>query len=489
MSFLLSVLSLPRQRGPWRAAAIACASIIAALPASAARNAERDGIGVLSLKEIARLGGGSTRAGTSATTQAVTIDPRRSLIVTEQTILSSFPILPVLNALAAGSPNSEIARQVYDQWWDLANVAPGIGAGPHCNDQVTGGAPSLNGFQFDCPRVEGQLVGTNPTDGNPTNSMQPIAIVNRFDLATSPAAGGTDCGEYRIVYAKRSGFTTTTNRLLIIFEGVLPNPAPNGKDLSGCKPVAQFWANLSTISDPTQRAAQLKTFFFTGLPGFQPVVKASHYGMATSVAKGQIRTNMFMQQNWVLREYHVGIVNNALKILPSTARLQQPGLLYDETNPNSKGASFRSSFLNAVQALAAGDINTFNMNAMSTSFDAGDGDEQSGTKDNLPASFARSPNFAAAIQSKLTAIGSTLTPAQIVARAQANTCAGCHQLSSNQSLGGGLTWPASLGFVHVSEAQTEVGSDGLRRFVISPALTNVFLPHRQQVLQAFLNGA
>jgi hypothetical protein len=72
------------------------------------------------------------------------------------------------------------------------------------------------------------------------------------------------------------------------------------------------------------------------------------------------------------------------------------------------------------------------------------------------------------------------------------SCAGCHQFSSNKSIGGGLTWPASLGFVHIAENQTEAAADGPAgslRYVISPALVNVFLPRRQQVMQLFLGGA
>jgi hypothetical protein len=454
----------------------------------ASRNPERDGIGVLPLQQVARLSGVKRQpSGAGAAAPAsVTIDPRRSLIVTDSTILQSFPILQVLNALAAGSPNSMIARQLYDQWMDLHNAAPGIGAGGHCNDTLANGVASVDGFQFDCPRAEGQLVGTNPTVGG-ANGFMPVALVNRFDLATDPKKGGQDCGEYRIIYAKMSGTSTPTNRMTIIFEGVLPNPHPNGTDLSGCLPVAQFWANLSTITDPSVRASQLHGFYFTGLSGFEPVVKAAHYGFANGPAKGQIRSNMFMQTNWDLREYHLALVNNTLKTLIAPDASNPSGELFNEHSTNAKAAQFSSDFLNAVASLAVNDINSFNMNGLPVTYNAGDSDEQNGTKTNYLPQFANSPNFAAAIQQKLTAIGSALTPQQIVARAQAMSCAGCHQLSNNAGLGGGLTWPASFGFVHVNETTRENGPDGLR-FPVSPALANVFLPHRQAVLQAFIGG-
>jgi len=323
----------------------------------------------------------------------VSIDPRRSLLVTDMSLLAqNFPILNVLNRLAAGSPQSMIARQVYDQWMDLHNPKPGIGQGGHCNDQITNGVATLNGFAFDCPRAEGQLVGTNPTDGNP-NAFTPIALVNRFDLATDPRKGGTDCGEYRIIYGKVSGMTNTTNRISIVFEGVLPNPTPNGTDLTGCKPVAQFWASLSIISDPAVRMQKLKDFYFTGLPGFQPVVRAASYGFSTPNAPGQIRMNLFMQFNWNLREYRTTIVNNLLKIVPQVIHGSPAGQLFNETDPHPKGSNFRSNYIGVVNSLSVNDINLFNANGMPAGFDNGDGDQQHATKGNYPAQFSQSPNF------------------------------------------------------------------------------------------------
>jgi hypothetical protein len=508
-----SILNPLRKRGRAAVAGrvfLACAMAWAVLPTQAAqatKHAERDGIGMMTLEQIAamagkdrkpgkpRLASGPTSASTASTTvspaatatpSAVTVDARRSLIVTDVALINAFPFLKMLNTLAAGSPNSMTARQLYDQWMDLHNAGPGIGQGGHCNDETTGGVPTMNGFQFDCPRAEGKLVGTNPTDGGP-NSFHAVALVNRFDLATDPRQGGTDCGEYRIIYAKTSGDTITTNRMQIVFEGVLPNPAPNGVDLSGCRPVAQFWADLSTVTDPVERMNRLKTFYWTGLPGFAPVVRAAHYGFATPKATGQIRSNLFMQFNWALREYRMTLVNNRLKVVAIPNHMQPAAQLFNETDAHPKGPDFRTTFLDVVNTLSINDINAFNSNALPSRFNAGDGDQQHATKSNYPAQFASSPGFSAAIQQKLTEAGSTLTPAHIVQRSMAMSCAGCHQLSNGKDLGGGLVWPASLGFVHVTEAARET-VDGVQRFKISPALTNVFLPRRKAVLEAFLNG-
>ena len=85
-----------------------------------------------------------------------------------------------------------------------------------------------------------------------------------------------------------------------------------------------------------------------------------------------------------------------------------------------------------------------------------------------------------ALQSQLTTLGSALTPDDVVARAQALSCAGCHKLSSGAALGGGLNWPASLGFTHVTERQTEVVG-GETRYVLSDALRLQFLPARKAI--------
>ena len=95
-------------------------------------------------------------------------------------------------------------------------------------------------------------------------------------------------------------------------------------------------------------------------------------------------------------------------------------------------------------------------------------------------------NLRSGLQAALTAAGSSLTPDDIVLRAQALSCAGCHRLNNNVALGGGLVWPASLGFTHVTERETEIVG-GEERFRISDTLINVLLPARKQIFEDFLN--
>jgi hypothetical protein len=68
------------------------------------------------------------------------------------------------------------------------------------------------------------------------------------------------------------------------------------------------------------------------------------------------------------------------------------------------------------------------------------------------------------------------------------SCAGCHRLSNGVAIGGGLAWPPSLGFTHVSERDVDVEIvGGVARYLISPALVDALLPHRKAILEDFLN--
>ena len=58
----------------------------------------------------------------------------------------------------------------------------------------------------------------------------------------------------------------------------------------------------------------------------------------------------------------------------------------------------------------------------------------------------------------------------------------------NDNIGDGLIWPASLGFVHVHELLTET-INGTEHFMISPALRDEFIPHRERVFESYLREA
>jgi hypothetical protein len=82
----------------------------------------------------------------------------------------------------------------------------------------------------------------------------------------------------------------------------------------------------------------------------------------------------------------------------------------------------------------------------------------------------------------------TVSQAEILNRAGAITCGGCHGLSSGKPIGtfngATITWPnvAPGGFVHISEAV-----DGSGNHLISEALEKFFIPFRQAVTDDILN--
>ncbi len=420
----------------------------------------------------------SDRGGIGVLQQAlapVVVDVRRSLAVTDQAITSTFSLGAVLDQLAAQSAVPGMTGlQLFTQLWDTLNsAANGITTGPHCDDNSN----TLNGFPYTCRLVEGNQAFNAATE---IANYSLIGLYNRFDLA-SPS--GADCGEHRMVFGRPGN----NGRAFIIFEAVLPNPTPN-LGLEGCRPVASFWAGLTNNNSVASRATALHDFYFTGLPGFLPVIHIDNYGnTGLSRPTGQVRINTFLQAPWNLRQFKLQKQSaTSVLFVPTTITDDPFGDLFNPSSTNSQAAAFQNTFFpSQVATLAINDINLFDYE-VPDNFNGGMANSQFvGGIDDYSAHVSPASQFATNIQTQLTALGSALTPANIVARAEALSCAGCHQLSNGADLGGGLTWPSSTGFVQSSES-TENGPDGLR-FVISSALTSVFLPHRAAVLQTFLN--
>jgi hypothetical protein len=429
--------------------------------------------------------GGSNDGGTGA------LDLRKSFAVTDQTILTGFTFQRVMDQLTTQGATPTTSLGLYRQWWDTQRTAAqGLTNGPHCDDQNVGGVPSHNGFPWQCPRNEGDLATSDPFSPQGGAFVFPIGVFNRFDLAP---ANGANCGEHRIV------FGNTRSRNLVIFEAVLPNPSPSC-GIDACRPVADFWAGLSAPNlSANDVRARLEQFYFTGLPGFEPVVHVNHYGAAS----GQIRTNQFQSgsagnQLWMLREFKLGKVCTApgacvLRIVPTTVKTNPGAQLFSDASGHPQQAAFQNELVGSmVSTLAQNDLNGFGM-SVPDAFNSGQSHSQS--FDSNPSSptitndyrqlFSQTGAFAGAIQGRLNQINSPLSPLEIVERATTQSCGGCHEFSNNRPLGGALSWPASLGFVHVSEQGSEPGGFG-PAFPISPALKNVFLPHRRDVMQSFL---
>ncbi|GMU05624.1 hypothetical protein ASNO1_18770 [Corallococcus caeni] len=443
---------------------------------STSLHSERRGIGL------------SFRAPQGAVPSAgVTLDSRRSLAVTEQAIVSTFTLKQVMDQLVAQSGVPGLTSlQLFRQLWDTQNPKPGLGLGGHCNDQVDGsGNPAFNGYPYLCRPAEGSQIQVDPfADPNSGNAYMAVGLFNRFDLAP---VDGADCGEYRMVFAKRSGSSSAANRNFIIFEASLPNPTP-AKGLEGCLAVARFWKDLSANGDLASRAGALRQFYFQGLPGFRPVVHIDNYGAEAGRGTGQIRTNMFMQSNWMLREFKLqktcgGTGCTSLKAVAVTDKVNPFGNLFSPTSTHPLASDFRAFLPSQVAALAVADLNLFNYEVPDR-FNGGQSQAQ-GAENNYTVQFGSGGTLRSALQTELTRIGSPLTPDHIIQRAKALSCAGCHDLSNGANVGLPQTWPRSLGFTHTSET-TEAGPEGTR-FLLSPAVVNVFLPHRAAVLDAFVN--
>lgn len=422
------------------------------------------------------------------------VDPTRSLAVTDKAIVDRFPLQKVMSTLVGrASVHSQTEKDVYLRWWDTQTTTanarfPEV---PHCNSNATSTIGTT-----ECPRPEAAFSNPlrDPFNVN-TPDFIPIGLFNRFDLTPK---NGAHCGEYRIVYGMRPG--TFSGRDFIIFEGVLPNPNPSA-GVAGCCQVAQFWAQLSADNDINSRGAKLESFYFNGLSGFNPVVQPTNYGMSSS-STGQIRTNQFMNfQNWNLREFKLQRVCTTtstgsedtstttckLLVVPTTVK-DNP---HDSVFVSGTSQVFEDDFVDvqvpklarAGTGLVATPDNVDRISAIGMStlpqFDTGDAPDFP-ANNNYPLRLGTTSPFAQRVSTKLAGTG--LAVAHVSQRARTQSCMGCHQHSNGASIAPGLTWPNSLGFVHVSENL----NFSTQRFPISPALEGTFLVHRKRVLEKYL---
>jgi hypothetical protein len=436
-------------------------------------------------------------AGIGAISQPVknvTVDPRRSLAVTEKSILTRFSLQRVLTQLAsqAGTP-SITALQLFQQWWDTQNPKPGTYAGPHCDDTVDAQLGSVvNGYPYRCRNgAEGAQYNCDPFAPSSACAYVPIGLFNRFDQAPE---NGAHCGEYRIVYAKESGVASTSDRNLLIFEAVLPNPHPQ-QGLKGCQQIVDTWGDLSSVSSVSARATALEHFYFDGSGVIGPVISVTNFG-DNPLSAGQIRTNQFSNTTtgWSLREFKLlrscsGGSCTAPRFTPVSDKNNAFGPLFSPTSTLSNAAAFVSFFPSQVPSLTSTSLAALDISVPDV-FNTGQSQASGATAAEMRYVDQLGPlpsTLRSSVQSALTSAGSSLTVDDILLRAQALTCAGCHRLNNNVALGGGLTWPASLGFTHVTERETEIVG-GEERYRISDTLINVLLPARQQILEDFINN-
>lgn len=282
---------------------------------------------------MARLekGRGLHRRSSTITSRVASSGSRQAWVVTATPSIrvSGFSLRTVLDTLASQSGVTGLTgAELFQQLWDTQNPSSeGLTDGPHCDD-----VPSVNGFPYRCRTADGDQAQNPDAE---MDSYSAIGLFNRFELAP---ADGADCGEYRMVFARTSG----SGRSLIIFEAVLANPRPE-LGLEGCRPIANFWSELSANADVTSRKDALVNFYFNGLSGFMPVVHVENHGLlgVGRSTTGQVRTNQFIDSPWLLREFKLRKTCGT-----NCSMVFQP--VSDKTNPF--GGLFASS---STEALAS----------------------------------------------------------------------------------------------------------------------------------------
>lgn len=410
--------------------------------ASDGANLERGGIGLL-LNENTHAGSRLKKSGSSDSCD-LTLDVNPSLVENRAAGLSELPDLRAAFAQAAGVSSTD-AELLFDQWWGAQACQSGQ------SELTIEGAAS----PATCRTGE-----SNPVI-NDIDDYQLVSAFNRLDLADPE---GAHCGEYRLVYSHGAQSFN-----FIIFEAMLPNPTPS-KGLAGCAPIANFWASLSFERDNQVVAQRLNTFYTQGIPSANvvPVLRPENLGLSDgSMPTGQIRTNQFIQGPWSFREFAFASDNSALGI-----RVEQRAVAGTPAVSEFSSNSFASNVIIPQISSLSGDLNTFNLSVPSESF-AGESHQNDGNNFSNPVRDL--------IQDALNQQASSLTATDINNRVNALTCVGCHQGAAGRDIGNELTFPLPAHpFVHASNI-----NDGLG-FRLSPALNDVFLPHRQGVMSDYV---
>lgn len=404
----------------------------------------------------------------------VNLDLDRSLVVTDQAVISGMTLERTLQALINRAGVTQTPLALYRQWLDTQNPKPGmfLADAPHCDDFITNAVPSFNGFARRCPTPEGSLAMSDPFTAHEYTTT---GVINRFDQTP---ADGSNCGQYRIVFARTSGAAAGT-KLEIIFEGVLPNPNPSA-GIAACRPVAQFWADLTKVDSALDRRALVEKFFFDGIPGFAPLVTPENFNNG-----GRVRNKHRDPSSGEVPRFYQFVVekrctNGDCKLFMQPDVVENaphPGL-YNASLNTPLGAEFRDEFIRQIPTLALRDINYYL--DFPKKYDVGETTPPDSVAFGSQAYFQSinsqaGKDFDARVRQELARVKSTLTPLDLLIRADTQFCGGCHL--GRIPVGDGLTFPAAVGDSHVAPGS------------ISPALRDVFGPSRAKALSNFLvNG-
>ncbi len=432
---------------------------------------------LLSITVVSLVGCGKKKPGYEDP-KPVTINEKSIAIHNIDALAKPFAFAKTMDqvvATAGGAPTTSVAmlKSVVDSFAENAFVHP-----------ISGKTIDVKPRPLESAIDPGDLLNPISPDG-----MIPVGLFNRFDLAP---ADGSNCGEYRIVYAKKSG--GRLDRMTMIFEARVPNPNPS-KGLAGCASITDYWAERSNDATIAQVVAALEQLYYKGIPSVEPVVQAENYGLPM----GQLRVNLFKTPNpgevpWALREFLVSFDSDGRAVFKPEPVDDSPTVslfravsgsssVFSEEDRNHFHTSFLGqSLCNLVNPdrinknISADDI----INGISAGYDPRFNDFESisqGNDDN-PATDT-DPQLLNQVQTRLAALSdlSGVSSTQLMNRAGTMTCGGCHQFSAeagNNDLGNKAIWPASLGFVHIDESGA-----------LSPLLNEVFIPKRIKIAQQF----
>ncbi|GLQ79004.1 hypothetical protein GCM10007881_25210 [Mesorhizobium huakuii] len=346
---------------------------------------------------------------------------------------------------------------------------------------------------------EAKLTAKDLLDSTGADFMQPVGLFNRLDLAPKSFA---NCGEYRIVYAKKS--SSPTKRFFLIFEAALPNADPQGSR-EGCKEVASFWNSLTTMNNQ-DAGNKLAAFYYDGgvVDGgtvkFEPVVHYRHYGLPD----GQVRANAFLPDApafiWHLMQWQIAPNEAGVPVFHNTPVSENPvpaffggtpAAALPTTTYDQIAGQFRSEFVNRnvwqlidVDRTALVQPTTGEALIDNLGVDIDDQyyavESAVANSDNPRINAANTPMIAG-ISGVLAASKvdrCSVTPDQVLNRMGAMTCAGCHDFSNGAEIAPGVNWPSSLRFVQIDETGA-----------LSDLLTKHFLPARFDNVQNILGAA
>lgn len=434
----------------------------------------------------------NTPAGQSVDTQGCSLEQpvlKASLFIHDDATLDSdntIQLVDVFNQLAAAETNGR-GIDLFRQFWDAQNSVSVLSSPINCTGEI-------NGFPILCDRREAEAASFDDSQALQEMAGYVLtAAVNRIDLRRE---NWQDCGEHRLIYAVRDSLIAQRN--FIIFEARVPNPMPG--NVAGCSPVIDMWRNIASLPEGADRADLLRSFFLQGIDGMPPAISAQHFFNSA----GQIRTNQFMGFTfWLLKENKLQQLcdGNECRIASSVVTVKENpfGPLFDPTIPSSTSplaavtAEFQQVFPSLLDPLLNDNIAALS-NPVPDHFNHGQSHSSPGPgqENNFAMFFGDGEStvfgneLSQSLQGKVDALGNLISVSQLLARATAMTCGGCHQPSTfglNQpaSIGAFMlangqiidSWPATLGFVHVDEARN-----------ISPALEDVFIPLR---IEAFEN--